>query len=334
MKDYYEVLEISPQASEEDIKERYRFLSHAYHPDKFATFEQKRQAEEFFKLKSEAYEVLSVKEKRTLYDKNRKKNRRFSDIRNNDVRDIKSLTSSINIKKPKSLQKMYLIGFGFLVIIMAGVLINLSSQGRITKDSIVSVSAPTSLEPVDSNLPGSQDVSGINQNLYILRDAFRNPHKEAAGKYLKDAEQGSASVQNGLGFMYYVGQGVDLDYKEAAKWYRMAAEQGHTQAQFNLGVMYSKGQGVSEDYSEAVKWYRWAAEQKYARAQNSLGLMYSRGQGVNQDYKEAVKLYRMAAEQGYKQAQKNLSVMYLEGRGVEKDDNEAVRWQLKSIEKK
>jgi curved DNA-binding protein CbpA len=338
MKDYYEVLDISPQASEKDIKARFRFLSHAYHPDKFATSEQKEQAGELFKSKNEAYQVLSVKERRTLYDKKRNKGRRFSDVRNNDVNDTEGLAFSI--KKPKSLQKMYLIGFGILAIIAAGVIINLSRQGHGAKSSLVPASVSTSLGHPKDSLPDTQnvptviqDVSSINKDLYLLKNTFRNPHKEAAEKYLKDAEQGSASVQNSLGFMYYEGQGVDQDYKEAAKWYLRAAEQEHTQAQFNLGVVYSKGQGVSEDYSEAAKWYRMAAEQKYARAQNSLGLMYSKGQGVKQDYEEAVKWYRMAAEQGFVQAQKNLSFMYLEGRGVEKDHKEAVKWQLKAIEK-
>ena len=143
MKDYYEVLDISPKASEKDIKTRFRFLSHAYHPDKFATSEQKEQAEEIFKLKSEAYQVLSVKERRTSYDKKRNKGRRFSDGVSNDVGDIQNLTSSI--KKAKSLQKMYLIGFGILAIIATGVIINISSQGRGIKDGSVSASAPTSL---------------------------------------------------------------------------------------------------------------------------------------------------------------------------------------------
>ncbi len=58
MRDYYELLEILPGASEKDIKERFRLLSHAYHPDKFATSSQKKQAEELFKLKREAYQVI------------------------------------------------------------------------------------------------------------------------------------------------------------------------------------------------------------------------------------------------------------------------------------
>ncbi|MCP4264181.1 MAG: DnaJ domain-containing protein [Candidatus Brocadiaceae bacterium] len=328
MKDYYEVLDISPQASEKDIKKRFRFLSHAYHPDKFATFEQKQQAEELFKLKSEAYNVLSVKERRKSYDKQMNKGRRFSDAKNNDVSDTNGFAYST--KTSKSRKRMYFIGFGILAIIAAGVIINRSPQGRGTKSGLVSDSVSTSLAHPKDSLTGTPVVSN---SLYSLRDTFLNPHKEAAVKYLKDAEHGSASIQNGLGYMYYMGQGVDQDYKEATKWYQRAAAQKYAQAQFNLGVMYSKGQGVSVDFTKAVKWYRMAAEQKYARAQNSLGLMYSKGQGVKQDYEEAVKWYRMAAEQGYTQAQKNLSVMYLEGRGVEKDHKEAVKWQLKVIEK-
>ncbi|MHC4270243.1 MAG: tetratricopeptide repeat protein [Planctomycetota bacterium] len=337
MKDYYEVLDISPQASEKDIKERFRFLSHAYHPDKFATSSQKKQAEELFKLKSEAYQVLSVNERRVLYDRRRKRDRRSSHVKNNRNGDI--IDPASIIEKQKNFQKMYLIGFSILAIIIAGVVINLSSRSRSqsqsqsTKGGFIPASASTSLEHEKKSVSETQDDSSIKSNIFSPRDTFRNPHKEAAEKYLKDAEHGSVSVQNSLAYMYYVGQGVDQDYKEAAKWYHFAAEQGHVQAQFNLGVMYFKGQGVRKDYSEAVKWYRRAAEQKYAQAQNTLGLMYSRGQGVKQDYEEAIKWYRIAAEQGYTQAQKNLSVMYLEGRGVEKDHKEAVRWQLKAIEK-
>jgi len=84
-KDYYEVLGVSPQASEKDVKERFRFLSHAFHPDKFATPTQREHAEELFKIKSEAYQVLSVRESRILFDKKRKKALRFFDTNDNST---------------------------------------------------------------------------------------------------------------------------------------------------------------------------------------------------------------------------------------------------------
>ena len=44
--------------------------------------------------------------------------------------------------------------------------------------------------------------------------------------------------------MYDKGEGVPQDYKEATKWYRLAAEQGDASAQTKLGYMYDHGQGV------------------------------------------------------------------------------------------
>ena len=98
------------------------------------------------------------------------------------------------------------------------------------------------------------------------------------------AEQGSASAQLNLGFLYRHGEGVIQDYTEAVRWYRAAAEQGHTDAQFYLGVMYANGLGVIQDYTEAVRWYSAAAEQGDADAQFNLGWLYKNGDGVLQDY--------------------------------------------------
>lgn len=62
-KDYYKILGVSRNTSEEDIKRAYRKLAHKYHPDKAGGDEEK------FKEVNEAYQVLSSKEKRAQYDK-------------------------------------------------------------------------------------------------------------------------------------------------------------------------------------------------------------------------------------------------------------------------
>ncbi len=64
-RDYYEVLGIAKNASEEDIKKAYRKLAIKYHPDKNPD---DKQAEEKFKEAAEAYEVLSDAQKRQRYD--------------------------------------------------------------------------------------------------------------------------------------------------------------------------------------------------------------------------------------------------------------------------
>ncbi len=64
-RDYYEVLGVNRSADEGEIKKAYRKLAMQYHPDKNPD---NKDAEEKFKEASEAYEVLSDKEKRQLYD--------------------------------------------------------------------------------------------------------------------------------------------------------------------------------------------------------------------------------------------------------------------------
>lgn len=65
-KDYYRILSVSRNASEEEIKKSYRKLAMQYHPDRNPG---STEAEEKFKLASEAYEVLRDSEKREIYDR-------------------------------------------------------------------------------------------------------------------------------------------------------------------------------------------------------------------------------------------------------------------------
>lgn len=65
-RDYYEVLGVSRNASEDEIKKAYRKLARQYHPD--MNRDNKEQAEEKFKEVSEAYEVLSDANKKAQYD--------------------------------------------------------------------------------------------------------------------------------------------------------------------------------------------------------------------------------------------------------------------------
>lgn len=64
-RDYYEVLGIQKSASDAEIKKAYRKMAKKYHPD---MNKDNSQAEELFKEVTEAYNVLSDKEKRKLYD--------------------------------------------------------------------------------------------------------------------------------------------------------------------------------------------------------------------------------------------------------------------------
>lgn len=64
-KDFYEILGISRQATDEEIKKSYRKLAFQYHPDR----NKDKNAEDKFKEVNQAYEVLSDSRKRANYDR-------------------------------------------------------------------------------------------------------------------------------------------------------------------------------------------------------------------------------------------------------------------------
>lgn len=63
-KDYYKILGISRTATDDEVKKAYRKLALKYHPDK----NKAPGAEDRFKEVAEAYEVLSDKKKRDIFD--------------------------------------------------------------------------------------------------------------------------------------------------------------------------------------------------------------------------------------------------------------------------
>ena len=63
-RDYYDILEVTREASKDEIKRAYRKMARKFHPD----ISKEPDAEERFKQVGEAYEVLKDAEKRAAYD--------------------------------------------------------------------------------------------------------------------------------------------------------------------------------------------------------------------------------------------------------------------------
>jgi DnaJ-class molecular chaperone len=75
MKNYYQILEVTSESSEDEIRKSYRRLAMQYHPDRNPD---KPDAEEKFKEVAEAYGVLTDPVKRRQYDASRKMGGAFS----------------------------------------------------------------------------------------------------------------------------------------------------------------------------------------------------------------------------------------------------------------
>lgn len=117
MTDYYKILEVSSDASEEVIRVAYKALAKKYHPD---TCGDESITEERMKLINEAYETLVDTEKRAEYDKTffeKEKQKAESQFTQEEKSEnVASESASLNIKKPK--RKFPIVKVGVVIFIM------------------------------------------------------------------------------------------------------------------------------------------------------------------------------------------------------------------------
>lgn len=106
-KNYYEILEIDKNASQEIIDKAYKVLVKKYHPDLQNSLEAKQKCEAKIKEINEAYEVLSNSQKRTDYDNTIKENiiseQKYNSLYNeninlkNELNNLKNKSNNINV---------------------------------------------------------------------------------------------------------------------------------------------------------------------------------------------------------------------------------------------
>ncbi len=92
MKDYYNILKVSPVSNQTSIKKAYLKLAQKFHPDK----NKSKNATEIFKQITEAYQVLSDTQKRAEYDQIRKQGQKQTSD------SFKEKAHSFNQKKSSS----------------------------------------------------------------------------------------------------------------------------------------------------------------------------------------------------------------------------------------
>ena len=162
-------------------------------------------------------------------------------------------------------------------------------------------------------------------------DAYTSDdYTTALKEWRASADQGEARSQYGLGLLYDLGRGVQVDPAQAAKWYALAAAQNVPDAQSNLGLLYAEGRGVPKDMARADQLWLDAGKGGNVEAQFNLGLSYYRGEGVPKSYPDAAGWFQKAAEGGSVDGQYAIAEMYRIGRGVPKNLGEARKWFTKA----
>lgn len=155
-------------------------------------------------------------------------------------------------------------------------------------------------------------------------------YKQAIALWQPLAEEGDASAQYTLGWMFESGQGVKQNYQRAIFWYMKAAQQGDVAAQYVLAMLYKKGTGITKNSKKAVVWFIKAANQGDAIAQFELGVHFQKGLGIKQDYQQSLYWFQKAAEQGHITSQINLGKLYQSGETVKLDYKKAIKWYEKA----
>jgi len=114
------------------------------------------------------------------------------------------------------------------------------------------------------------------------------------------------------------------DYLKASMAYSTAADNGSLLAAYKLGYMHYVGTGVQQSDVQAKEYFELATRtplafqphslqittEFLAESYNSLGIMYQSGYGTKRNTKTASEMYRKAVEFGSRSAQRNLATVY------------------------
>lgn len=126
---------------------------------------------------------------------------------------------------------------------------------------------------------GSEPLPAIVRDLIVelYEDAFSN---------------GNADAMNDLGAQYYDGaRGFPQSFAKAVECYHLAAANGSRQAQENLGYCYYYGRNMPVDYEKAFHYYALGAFDGHLISLYKIGDMYRNGYYVEKNPVEAFHIY-------------------------------------------
>jgi len=151
--------------------------------------------------------------------------------------------------------------------------------------------------------------------------------------YEAEINEGNHYAMNDLGARYYCGdRGFEQNFEKAVYYYNMAAQRGNRQAQENLGYCYYYGRDMDVDYEKAFRYFALGAFDGHLISLYKIGDMYLNGYYVEKNETEAFLIYNRCLSTMTDEAAKSvagpvhlrLGNMFLQGIGTDKDAERAL----------
>jgi TPR repeat protein len=352
MKNYYEVLGVSPSSETEVITAAYKAMMRKYHPDANNSDKAAERAKEI----NEAYEILKNPVSRREYDE--KMGRTQSrPSQSPPPPPPPPPTTNIQASEPKGdgentpfvgaqgeLRVWAIFGAAYIAIALLyfgpnKISASLSVRPLDLAAEVAGAAAlPFALGFIIARIWRALSSSATEpktdrmrwlaiQFVFIAILVFNKSMLEKARHEEAAATNAEAGLSEHSANCY--------SYSEQQKWADaatpclQAAEGNDAKAQYILAKMYMAGNGVEESYEKSKSWYLKSADLGFPESQLVVGVAYSTG-AITKDGKEdkvqAAIWVKKAAEQGLADAQVYLASMYESGEGVDKNINEALRW--------
>lgn len=146
-------------------------------------------------------------------------------------------------------------------------------------------------------------------------------------------DNGNVEAMNDLGAQYYDGnRGFRQNFTKAVECYHIAAENGSRQAQENLGYCYYYGRNMPVDYKKAFHYFALGAFDGHLVSLYKIGDMYAAGYYVEKNEKEAFCIYEHCLDTMTDEAAPivagpvflRLGKCFLKGIGTEKNAHNAL----------
>lgn len=294
---YYDLLEVSPKASQAVIASAYRALSQRYHPDKNGG---DKAADEMMAKINVAYAVLSDQLKRKVYDEELIGRRASSKEYSDNVRESKPATNVSQPTRSDSIPlSVFFVFIVFVIILIAIYLGNPRQENAQQKEY--------KRESWQREAPRDNDkVWELAENL-LRGDIFPQNYEKALTEYtsISNSTFSDGRAEQRIAEMHFYGLGVPVDYQKALTWYEKVRSGGTSASSFMLGVMYERGLGVQADPIAAYHYFN------KAQASNDWRPYFRPNPMIHEKEKpflEGASNYREAAKQRKQRLEKSMTV--------------------------